>query len=194
MRAAGPVLALVCCATAFGALGAQASKPGKAVGFTAGGGATFGNLVGGDFDGSKAAVGFDANAGVVVRRWQLAIGYDRTIHGHEDTDGDYVISNVYFESRLLFTSVGHRWSPYAAVRIGRASASYEGVLGITDKAHGYIAGIGAGLLWPIAGVVQADAGAHYDRLSHDYGTGGYADAEKGGRASVRLGIRVAVSR
>lgn len=194
MRAPGSVVVLVLCTTACGVLGAQGAKSGNPIGFTAGVGATFGNLVGGDFDGSKAAVGFDANAGVVVRRWQLAIGYDRTNHGHEDTDGDYVISNVYFESRLLFTNVAHRWAPYAAVRIGRASASYEGVLGITDKAHGYIAGIGAGLLWRIAGHVQADAGVHYDRLSHDYGTGGYADAEKGGRASVRLGIRVAASR
>jgi hypothetical protein len=175
-------------------MGAQASKSGKPIEFTVGAGATYGNLVGGDFDGSKAAAGFDANAGVVVRRWQLGIGYDRTNHGHEDTDGDYVISNVYFESRLLFTSVSHRWSPYADVRIGRASATYEGVLGITDKAHGYIAGIGAGLLWPIVGGVQADAAAHYDRLSHDYGTGGYADAEKGGRASVRAGIRIATNR
>jgi hypothetical protein len=99
------------------------------------------------------------------------------------------VSNVYFEPRLLFPSA-HRWTPYGAMRIGRAMASYEGVVGLTDKATGYIAGIGVGLVWPLARHFQADAAAHYDRLSHDYGTGGYADAEKGGRTSLRVGARV----
>ena len=191
MRVPGWILVAVLLGTALGAAGAQS---GTSVTFTAGAGATYGNLVGGDFSGSKAGAGFDANAGVMLGRWQLGVGYDRTNHGHEDTDGDYIISNVYVEPRLLITSASHRWLPYAAVRIGRAMASYEGVLGITDKATGYIAGIGGGVLWPVADRVQVDAGAHYDRLSHDYGTGGYSDAEKGGRMSVRLGIRVVAGR
>jgi hypothetical protein len=163
------------------------------VGFAAGVGATYGNLSGGDFNGSKAAAGFDANVGVVLKRWQLGVGYDRTNHRHADTDGDYVVSNVYFEPRLLFTGA-HRWTPYGAVRFGRAMASYEGVVGNVDKATGYIAGLGAGLVWPIAGHFHADAAAHYDRLSHDYGTGGYSAAEKGGRTSLRVGVRLASGR
>ena len=170
----------------------QNGRSARAAGVTLGAGATYGNLRGGDFTGSKAAVGFDANAGVVLGRWQLGAGYDRTSHEHEATDGDYIISNVYAEPRLLLGA--RRWMPYAALRLGRAMASYEGVLGITDKATGYIVGLGAGVVWPIAGPAQADIGAHYDRLSHDYDTGGYAAAEKGGRMSVRAGLRVAVPR
>lgn len=173
---------------ALGHAGAQGSKSTGRVGFAAGVGATYGNLTGGDFNGSRAAAGFDANFGVVLRRWQLGVGYDRTAHGHADTDGDYVVSNIYVEPRLLFTGA-HRWTPYGAVRLGRAMASYEGVVGNIDKATGYIAGLGAGLVWPIAPHFQADAAAHYDRLSHDYGTGGYSDAEKGGRSSLRVGVR-----
>ena len=182
----------------------QNGRSARAAGVTLGAGATYGNLRGGDFTGSKAAVGFDANAGVVLGRWQLGAGYDRTSHEHEATDGDYIISNVYAEPRLLLGA--RRWMPYAALRLGRAMASYEGVLGITDRATGYIVGLGAGdqrwlvvkgepgVVWPIAGPAQADIGAHYDRLSHDYDTGGYAAAEKGGRMSVRAGLRVAVPR
>ena len=176
------------------ALGTASGQSGKRVNYTAGFGATYGNLVGGDFSGSRAGVGFDANAGVVLGRWQLGAGYDRTNHSHADTDGDYVISNVYLEPRLLITGASHRWSPYAVVRLGRSMASYQGVLGITDKAHGYLAGIGGGCLWPIANHVQADAGIHYARLSHDYGTGGYAAAEKGGQMNVRFGVRVGSGR
>jgi hypothetical protein len=179
-------------ASALGCATGQGGQPvqwARTAGVTIGAGATYGNLTGGDFTGSKAAVGFDANAGVVLGRWQLGVGYDRTNHRHETTNGDYVVSNVYVEPRLLFGS--RRVTPYGAVRLGRAMASYQGVLGITDKATGYIAGVGAGVVLPIAGLFQADVAAHYDRLSHDYGTGGYADAERGGRASVRLGVRVA---
>ena len=79
----------------------------------------------------------------MLGRWQLGVGYDRTNHGHEDTDGDYVVSNVYVEPRLLLGGVARPWTPYAARRAGRAMASYEGVLGITDKATGYIAGVGS---------------------------------------------------
>ena len=187
------VLTLCLGLIALGSAGAQnVSAPGR-VGLAAGVGATYGNLTGGDFNGSKAAAGVDANFGVVLSRWQLGVGYDRTNHGHADTDGDYVVSNVYFEPRLLFTGA-HRWTPYGAVRIGRAMASYEGVVGNVDKATGYIAGLGAGLVWPIARHFQADAAAHYDRLSHDYGTGGYSAAEKGGRSSLRVGVRYATGR
>ena len=161
--------------------------------FALGAGVTYGKLVGGDFSGSKAALGVDANAGIVLGRWQLGVGYDRTNHDHADTNGDYVVSNVYVETKLLFVSA-RAMTPYAAVRLGRAMASYEGVLGITDKATGYIAGLGAGVWWPIAGHVQADGAVHYDRLSHDYGTGGYSDAERGGRVGVSLGLRVGIPR
>lgn len=178
---------------ALGSARAQSGKSPSRAGIAAGVGGTYGNLMGGDFNGSKAAAGFDANLGVVVSRWQLGVGYDRTSHGHADTDGDYVVSNVYFEPRLLFTNA-HRWTPYGAARFGRAMASYEGVVGITDKATGYIAGLGAGLVWPMAHHLQADAAAHYDRLSHDYGTGGYSAAEKGGRTSLRVGVRYASGR
>jgi hypothetical protein len=174
------------CATGHGGRSAHPA------GVSFGAGATYGNLRGGDFTGSKAAVGFDANAGVVVGRWQLGVGYDRTNHEHEGTDGDYVISNGYVEPRLLLGS--RAWKPYAALRVGRAMASYQGVLGIKDKATGYIAGFGAGVVLPIAGPAQADVAAHYDRLSHDYDTGGYADAERGGRMSVRAGLRIATRR
>lgn len=178
---------------ALGRAGAQGAAPRGGVTYTAGLGATYGNLVGGDFSGSKAAAGFDANAGAVIGRWQLALGYDRTNHGHDATDGDYVVSNVYAEARLLFAGA-RRWTPYAALRFGRAMASFEGVLGITDKATGYIAGLGAGVIWSLAGRVQADVAGHYARLSHDYGTGGYAEAEKGGRLNARAGLRLTLAR
>lgn len=193
MRSRDAVLAICLGLVALGSARAQGGKPSGRVGFAAGVGATYGNLSGGDFSGSKAAAGFDANFGVVLSRWQLGVGYDRTSHGHADTDGDYVVSNVYVEPRLLFTNA-HRWTPYGAARFGRAMASYEGVVGNIDKATGYIAGLGAGLVWPIARHFQADAAAHYDRLSHDYGTGGYSAAEKGGRTSLRVGVRYASGR
>ena len=158
--------------------------------FTLGAGAMYGNLTGDDFTGTEAAVGYDANGGVVLGRWQLGVGYDRTSYGREDTDGDYIVSNVYFEPRVVFGAPLRRVVPYAAVRLGRAMATYEGVLGITDDATGYISGLGAGVLWSVASHLQVDAAAHYAWLSHDYGTGGYADAEKGGRASMRLGVRI----
>jgi hypothetical protein len=47
---------------------------------------------------------------------------------------------------------------------------------------------------PITSLFQADIAAHYDRLSHDYGTGGYADAERGGRLSAQAGLRLATGR
>lgn len=154
----------------------------------------YGNLAGGDFKGTKAALGVDANVGVVLRQWQLAIGYDRTNHGRKETNGDFVVSNFYFEPRFLLTTRARRLTPYVVARLGRAMASYEGVLGITEKATGYIAGVGAGALVSIVSHVQADATVHYARLSHDYGTGGYAAAEKGERASVRLGVRLTSGR
>jgi len=183
---------LVCAAgvslIALGTASAQTAPSSGRVGFTVGVGAMYGNLVGGDFTGSKAAPGFDANAGVVLHRWQLGIAYDRTNHGHAGTNGDYIVSNVYVEPRLLFPGA-RRWTPYAAARLGRAMASYGDAVGLTEKATGYMAAIGAGLVWPLAAHVQTDAAAHYARLSHDYDTGGFTDAEKGGQASVRVGVR-----
>jgi hypothetical protein len=190
------VAALIVGASAFipGAVNAQGHPASPRVGFAVGGGAMYGNLSGADFSGTRAATGFDANAGILLRRWQLGVGYDRTNHGREDTSGDYLVSNIYVEPRFSFASGSSRLTPYAAVRLGRAMATYEGVLGIADKATGYMAGVGGGALWFIASHVQADAAVQYDRLSHDYATGGYADAEKGGRASVRLGVRLASTR
>ena len=173
---------------------AQGHPASPRIGFAVGGGAMYGNLSGADFSGTRAATGFDANAGVLLRRWQLGVGYDRTNHGREDTSGDFLVSNIYVEPRFSFADGTSRLTPYAAVRLGHAMATYEGVLGITDKAAGYMAGLGGGALWLLANHVQADAAVQYDRLSHDYGTGGYAAAEKGGRASVRLGVRLASTR
>ena len=163
---------------------------GRRVKLTAGGAATYSNLAGGDFDGAKAAAGFEVNAGLAFRRWQLGLGYDRATHGHEDTDGDYVVSNTFVETRLLFPGTARPWTPYVGVRAGRAMASFEGVLGLTDHATGFMGGAGVGLLWSVATHVQLDAAGFYDRLSHDYGTGDYADAERGGRPIARLGVRL----
>jgi hypothetical protein len=190
VRPAAVAIGLLGVTVALGSAHGQGGPRRGRMAFTAGAGLMYGNLIGGDFGATRAAVGFDANAGVVLRRWQLCIGYDRTNHGRSDTDGDYIVSNVYVEPRLLFGNARARWAPYAALRAGRAMASYVGILGITDKATGYVAALGAGLVWRVSGPVQADAAAHYARLSHDYGTGGYAAAEKGGQASVRLGLRL----
>jgi hypothetical protein len=176
------------------AASAQGHAASPRIGFAVGGGAMYGNLHGGDFSGTRAAAGFDATAGILLRRWQLGVGYDRTNHGREETDGAFVVSNIYVEPRLSLANGTSRLTPYAAVRLGRAMATYEGVLGITDKAAGYMAGVGGGALWFVASHVQADAAVQYDRLSHDYRTGGYADAEKGGRASARFGVRLTSTR
>lgn len=194
MRTAAGVLGVVTAAVALGAAGAQGTKSVRRVAYTAGAGVTYGNLSGKDFAGTKAAAGFYANAGVVLRRWQLGLGYSRTNHGRTDTNGNYIVSDAYVEPRFSFRPADSRWSPYAAVRAGRAMASYQGVLGITEKATGYIAGVGAGLTWRFAPFVGVDAAVHYARLSHDYGTGGYSPAEKGGRASLRVGVRLVTRR
>ena len=106
---------------------------------------------------TDAAAGFDATAGILLRRWQLGVGYDRATHGREDTGGDFVVSNIFVEPRVSFANGTSRLTPYAAVRLGRAMATYETVVGITDKATGYMAGVGGGALWFIANHVQADA-------------------------------------
>lgn len=173
---------------ALGAAGAQGPPSSGRTAFTVGIGAMYGNLMGGDFTGSRAAVGIDANAGIVLHRWQLGIGYDRTNHRHDGTDGDYVVRNAYLEPRLSFPG-GRRWAPYVAARFGRSMASYQGVEGLTDKGNGYMAGLGAGLLWSVADQIQADAAAHYARLSHDYDTAGFSAAEKGNQATFRVGLR-----
>lgn len=160
-------------------LAGQGASAARTVGFAGGLGATYGNLVGGDFEGAKAAAGFDVNAGITWGTWQFGLGYDRTTHGHEDTDGDIVVSNVYLEPRYYFMSSTRSWTPYIAARVGRAMASFDEDFGGTSDAHGYIVGAGAGILWPLASSVQADAAAHYARLSHDYGEGDYSDSEGG---------------
>ena len=177
-------------------VGAQsgAQAPARRIELTAGIAGTYGNLVGGDFGGTRAAPGFEANAGVALGRWQLGVGYDRATHAHDGTEGNFVVSNLYFEPRFMFMNAAREWTPYIAARGGRATASYEGFLGLTDKATGYIAGAGVGLLWSAASHVQFDGAIHYARLSHEYDTGDYSDAEKGGRASARLGIRVGLGR
>jgi hypothetical protein len=177
-----------------GAANAQGRVAPPRIGFAVGGGAMYGTLHGADFSGTRAAAGFDATAGILLRRWQLGVGYDRAHHDREGTDGGFVVSNLFVEPRLSLASGTSRLTPYAAVRLGRAMAAYESVVGITDKAAGYMAGVGGGALWFIASHVQADAAIQYDRLSHDYGTGGYADAEKGGRASARFGLRLTSTR
>ena len=186
---------IVACTSALLAAAAHAQTASLSrVGFTLGVGAMYGNLTGDDFTGTEAAVGYDANLGIVLGRWQLGVGYDRTNYGREETDGDYIVSNIYAEPRVMFGAPFRRLTPYAALRLGRARATYEGVLGITDHATGYITGFGAGVLLSVASHTQADVAAHYARVSHDYGTGGYADADKGGRASIRLGVRIDSSR
>ena len=165
-----------------------ATKP-KAIGFTGGLALTYRNLTGGDFDGTKAGAGFDLNAGITRGAWQLGLGYDRTNHGHEDSDGDFVVSNLYLEPRYQFTTASHRLTPYVAARVGRAMASFDESYGGTSDADGWIYGLGAGILWPLAKSVQVDAGAHFARVSHDYGGGDYSEAEKGNLISMRAGVR-----
>jgi len=193
-RSLAGALLISASAIAPAAANAQGRAAPPRIGFAVGGGAMYGTLHGSDFSGTRAAAGFDATAGILLRRWQLGIGYDRATHGREDTDGDFVVSNIFVEPRLSLASGTRRLTPYAAVRLGRAMAAYETVVGITDKASGYMAGVGGGALWFITNHVQADAAVQYDRLSHDYGTGGYADAEKGGRASARFGVRLTSTR
>jgi hypothetical protein len=187
--------ALVALASVSLCLRAAAQTDGRrSIELTAGVAGTYGNLVGGDFGGTRGAAGFEANGGVALGRWQLGIGYDRTTHAHDGTEGNFVVSNVYLEPRLMFEQAGREWTPYIAARGGRAMASYEGFLGLTDKATGYMAGVGAGLIWSVGRHVQFDAAMHYARLSHDSDMDDYSDAEKGGRTNVRLGIRVGLSR
>ena len=168
---------------------AQASSAAK-IGFAGGLALTYDNLTGGDFDGTKAGAGFDINAGITWKAWQLALGYDRTNHGHEDSDGDFVISNIYLEPRYLFFADARRWTPYAVARVGRAMASFDESFGGTSDADGWIYGVGAGLLWPLSGIVQVDVAAHYARVSHDYGDGDYSESEKGNRLGMRAGVRL----
>ena len=160
----------------------------KKIGFTGGAALTYGNLTGGDFDGTKAGAGFDVNAGVTRGAWQLGLGYDRTNHGHEDSDGDFVVSNLYLEPRYQFAT--HRFTPYVAARVGRAMASFDESYGGTSDADGWIYGLGGGILWPLANAVQVDAAAHFARVSHDYGSGDYSESEKGNLVSMRVGVRV----
>ena len=101
---------------------AQAPDVGKtkSIGFTGGVALTYGNLTGGDFDGTKAGAGFDLNAGITRGAWQLGLGYDRTNHGHEDSSGDFVVSNLYVEPRFQVASATRRLTPYVAARVGKA--------------------------------------------------------------------------
>jgi hypothetical protein len=148
------------------------------------------NLEGGDFGGTKAAAGFDVSAGVVRGPWQLGLGYDRANHGHEDSNGDFVVSNLYLEPQFHFVSATRRFTPYIAGRVGKAMASFDESYGGTSDADGWIYGLGAGVLWPLAKSVQVDGALHYARVSHDYGSGDYSDSEKGNLISMRAGIRI----
>jgi hypothetical protein len=38
--------------------------------------------------------------------------------------------------------------------------------------------------------VQVDGALHYARVSHDYGSGDYAESEKGNLISMRAGVRI----
>ena len=169
-------------------LSACAPKP--TLGFTGGVALNYGNLKGGDFDGTKAAAGFDVNAGVTRGAWQLGLGYDRANHGHEDSNGDFVVSNLYLEPRFQFMSATRRLTPYVAARVGKAMASFDESYGGTSDADGWMYGLGAGVLWPLAKAVQVDGAVHYARVSHDYGSGDYSDSEKGNLISMRAGVRI----
>ena len=169
---------------------APAATKSKTIGFTGGAALTYGNLTGGDFDGTKAGAGFDVNAGITRGAWQVGLGYDRTNHGHEDSNGDFVVSNLYLEPRFNFAAASRRLTPYVAARVGRAMASFDESYGGTSDADGWIYGLGAGVLWPLAKSVQVDAAAHFARVSHDYGSGDYSDSEKGNLISMRAGVRV----
>jgi hypothetical protein len=178
---------------------AQNSSASSPIGFAAGGALTFGNLTGGDFSGTKGAAGFDLNAGATRGPWSLLLGYDRTNHGHEDTSGDFVVSNIYVEPRYAFARSNSRLTPYVTARLGRAMASFEEPGGFSEDAHGYIIGVGAGLLWPLTGPLNIDAAVHVARVSHDYGGysgegGSYSTAEKGNRINMRVGMRWAPAR
>jgi hypothetical protein len=117
----------------------QAPAPSKkSIGFTAGAALTYGNLTGGDFDGTKT----------------------------------------------------RRLTPYIAARVGKAMASYDESYGGTSDADGWIYGLGAGVLWPLAKSVQVDGALHYARVSHDYGSGDYSESEKGNLISMRAGVRI----
>jgi hypothetical protein len=133
-------------------LSAQAPAAGKtkSIGFNGGVALTYGNLTGGDFDGTKAGAGFDLNAGITRGAWQLGLGYDRTNHGHEDSNGDFVVSNLYLEPRFQFASATRRLTPYIAARVGKAMASFDEGYGGTSDADGWMYGLGAGILWPYA--------------------------------------------
>jgi len=159
-------------------------------GGTLGAAATWGNVTGSDFDGTKAGAGFDVNAGVTRGDWQLGLGYDRTNHGHENSSGDFVVSNLYLEPRFQFASATRRLTPYIAGRVGKAMASYDESYGGTSNADGWMYGLGAGVLWPLAKSVQVDGALHYARVSHDYGSGDYSESEKGNLISMRAGVRI----
>lgn len=191
MRAPRYALAAVLVASALiQSLSACASATRDKLGFTGGVGVTYGNLSGGDFDGTKAGAGFDVNAGVTRGAWQVGLGYDRTNHGHEDSNGDFVVSNLYLEPRYSFVSSTRRLTPYVAGRVGKAMASFDESYGGTSDADGWIYGLGAGVLWPLAKSVQVDGALHYARVSHDYGSGDYSDSEKGNLISMRAGVRI----
>ena len=121
-------------------LSAQAPGAGKtkSIGFTGGAAVTYGNLTGGDFDGTKAGAGFDLNAGITRGAWQLGLGYDRMNHGHEDSNGDFVVSNLYLEPRFQFASATRRITPYIAARVSssrRRTASSGSTLAPRASRH-----------------------------------------------------------
>ena len=158
--------------------------------------ATFGSVTGDDFEGTDASAGFDIVAFLNLDAWQLGAGYARTAYGHETLAGDFVIGAVFIEPRYLFGDRRARWRPYAAVRIGRASASGdERVLGqsVSFDGEGMLLGAGVGLLLDVRPRIQLILAAHASHVAFDYGgVNGDASDESGNQVGVRIGARVGV--
>jgi len=97
---------------------------------------------------------------------------------------DYVITGHWGKTAIK------QVTPYVAARVGKAMASFDESYGGTSDADGWMYGLGAGVLWPLAKAVQVDGAVHYARVSHDYGSGDYSDSEKGNLISMRAGVRI----
>jgi hypothetical protein len=70
-------------------------------------------------------------------------------------------------------------------------ASFDESYGGTSDADGWMYGLGAGILWPLAKSLQVDAAANYARLSHDYGSGDYqSDQHAGGSTDLPVAVGI----